>query len=480
MSYQVKFWSSFDKRINSTKQPATTGQLYNCIVKSETGIINPTVELTLAATTDPAYTYCQIPAFGRYYWVREWTFTDRKWVATLECDPLGSYKTAIGNSTHYVLRSASAKSEYVIDTFYPAASEGSPLVTQGTTSTWWTVSTNLSSGTFVLGLRGKVETTQPSGGITYVALTPAQFRTLINKIFQNDLQYFLQGGTLDISDTLTRMVFDPEQYVVSCIWHPGSVTSTSTSSGIDIGYWAFSGTYNIVNPTSFYSFTQRIQLPQHPNAASRGKYLNAPPFTMHAVFLPRLGIVDLSGKIPANAADIVVTLNVDPISGQGLYYLYYTTVHNSNTTYLIDMIQVQIGVEVPLSSTARTFSDILSTISSVGNVLGDVASLNFGGAVSDILSCLNIYQPHINDIGAASGYLGIGTADPSVPFLVSQRMLPVDDDPTENGYPYCKSVQLSTLSGYIKVLHGDMEVSGATIGELEAIKNYLEGGFFYE
>ena len=479
MSFKVNFFT-FGKKLNSTSVPAVTGAEFDCVLKDASNMMTPEIKLMTVITSRPTYNLCKITAWNRWYWIREWRFENRLWIATLEVDVLGTYKSDIGAAQFYVLRCASAKSEYVIDNKYPITSQGSPITTQGSTSSWWTVTTNLASGTFVVGLRGLVDTSQPSGGITYVAFTPAQFRTWLNKVFQNDMQYFIQGGSLDISDTLARMVFDPEQYVTSCIWHPGSITSTSTSNGIYMGYWQFTGTYSIVNPTSFASFTQRIQLPTHPYSATRGKYLNGAPYSTHAVFLPRYGLMDLSSSIPANAVDIVVELHVDPISGQGLYYVYYTTVHNSSTTYLIDIIQVQIGVEIPLSSTARTLGDTITNLSTAGSFAKDIVTGNILGAAGDILSGLNVYQPHINDIGKASGYLGISTADPSVPYVVTQRMYPCNEDPTENGYPYCKVETISNLSGFIQVLHGDIAIQGATIGELETLKNHLETGFFYE
>ena len=64
----------FPKRTNSTKRP-TSGTPYSIEVKSPCNIINP--EIKIATNANPTgYNYCYIPTWGRYYWVKNWTFSD--------------------------------------------------------------------------------------------------------------------------------------------------------------------------------------------------------------------------------------------------------------------------------------------------------------------------------------------------------------------------------------------------------------------
>lgn len=479
MSYKVKFFI-FSKRLNSTKIPSTAGTEYNCIIKSESGLSNPTVELVLAPTWSPSYNYCNIPAFGRWYWVREWTYSERKWIATLECDPLASFKTYIGNSQPYVLRSSYEKDTRILDTNYPITTEVQRS-SETTVGDWFSNFYDMSSGAFIVGLRGRVNAAQTAGGITYLAMTLAQFKSFTDELFSSSLNNYLAGGAqLDISDTLAQMIFNPAQYVSSCMWLPSMPSSQSNATSFTVGWWSFSlSGVKIMSAASGLAYQQDFLIPsthEHPQV-SRGQYLNAPPFTQRILALPRYGIVDISGAVPANVNKIRVDLTIDPISGQGIYTLSYNVIGD---TYLqvFDQIQCQIGVSLPLSSNEVTIQEALSSVAGVAAGTQAALSGNFAGAVANIGSSFTVLQPHINDISAASGFLGY--QEIKSPKLINFYKLVADADPTEDGQPLCKIRQISNIPGYIKCLHGDEPIYGATAGEMEKIKEYLEGGFFYE
>ena len=114
MAFVVNFYN-FAKRENSTARPSG-GTSFNCILKSESSIINPTIELQLSIDTAPSYNYAYIPSYNRYYFVKEWTFNNRLWSASLSVDVLATYKTEIGNSFLYVTRSSAAFVRSIGDT----------------------------------------------------------------------------------------------------------------------------------------------------------------------------------------------------------------------------------------------------------------------------------------------------------------------------------------------------------------------------
>lgn len=481
MSYKVNFYS-ITKKSNSTLVPTGDGAEFNCIIKTESGFINPSVTLVQAATWAPTYNYCKIPAFGqRYYWVREWRYAERGWTAELEVDVLASYKTAIGAASFYVLRAASDYDGSIVDVHYPMktnATQDTILPTDVTK--WWTFQNDITSGYFVVGLRGYVQSGQTAGTTTFVIFTPTEFKAFTRKVFDSQMTDFVSGSPLDISDTLAKMIFDPTKFVASCIWVPGSPTGYNQATGINVGWWTFAGTYKVASPGTKISFqAKNYTLSSHPLAATRGKYLNAPPFTNRNIYLPRVGLVDINDKIPSNAGAVYVTLDVDPISGEGIYGLYWKTLASDNQSYLFDNIQAQIGVEIPLTSTLLTMQDFASGLSSVGNTALNLLTGNILGAAGDIASALSSFSPHPEDIGKHSGFLGYNTSI-HYPYIVEKFNMVVDEDNTENGRPLCKVKQISTLSGYIKVLHGDIAIFGATANELDLIRDYLEGGFFYE
>ena len=171
-------------------------------------------------------------------------------------------------------------------------------------------------------------------------------------------------------------------------------------------------------------------------------------------------------------------LTVDPISGQGLYKLYYELIGEA-TSVLFDTIQCQIGVEMPLSSNQVTIQEAASAVTSFAAAAANIASFDGLDAIANVASALSVLQPHINDISSASGFLGY-TNDAGAVFLVSRFMQTSDEDNAEQGKPLCKIRTAANLGGYMQVLHGDVEISGAMEAELAEIRNITESGFFYE
>lgn len=481
MAYKVRLYG-FSKKSNSTKIPSSGGVEYDCIIKSESGLLHPSVTFTQIATWSPAnYNYAYIPAFNRYYWVREWHYSDRSWTAEMDVDVLGSYKTQIGNASFYILRASNESDGNIVDTHYPIKSIATQSVTSPTLTTpWWNMSDNVTNGNYIVGVRGFVKTGQAAGTTTFLVLTPSEFKTFTQKIFDSQMTDFVSGQTLDITETLAKMIFDPTKFVASCIWIPGTAAGTSQTSGINVGWWSFAGTYKICSPATFISYTEKyFQLSPHPSASARGDYLNTPPFTYRLIHLPRVGLIDISEKLPANAGVVVVELEVDPISGEGIYKLYWKTNITSREQYQFDEIQVQIGVEIPLTSTLLTMQDFASGLSNVGNTAINLLTGNIMGAAGDFASALSSFSPHPTDIGKHSGFLGL-TNDIGYPYIINKYGLVVDEDNAENGRPLCKVRQVSTLGGYMKVLHGDMEINRANETELDLVREQLEGGFYYE
>ena len=89
MSFEVRMMY-FSKRLNSTLRPPRDGGTeYDCVLKDGSGLVSPVITLNLGLINPPTgFNYCYIPAFNRYYRVREWFFNDALWSAQLDCDVL--------------------------------------------------------------------------------------------------------------------------------------------------------------------------------------------------------------------------------------------------------------------------------------------------------------------------------------------------------------------------------------------------------
>ena len=65
------------------------------------------------------------------------------------------------------------------------------------------------------------------------------------------------------------------------------------------------------------------------------------------------------------------------------------------------------------------------------------------------------------------------------PYVYIDSTLIVEEDLTQLGRPLCQQVTLSTLSGYTLCRDADVKISGTT-SESDAIKDFMNGGFFIE
>ena len=109
MALTVKFWT-YAKQENSTAIPsATPAATFSAVLlKENCSVVNPALQLNVPLTANLYnYNYCYIQEFSRYYFVSDWVWTDGLWTAELEVDPLGSWRTQIGQQSLYVLRAQS-------------------------------------------------------------------------------------------------------------------------------------------------------------------------------------------------------------------------------------------------------------------------------------------------------------------------------------------------------------------------------------
>ena len=107
---------TFSKEKNSTVRPSGDGTRFSCILKDSSGTMAPVIKLDIGLNNSPSgYNYAYIPDFRKYYYVSEWVFEDRLWVAYLEEDTLATWRDYIGNQMFYVLRAANGSDGNITD-----------------------------------------------------------------------------------------------------------------------------------------------------------------------------------------------------------------------------------------------------------------------------------------------------------------------------------------------------------------------------
>ena len=105
---------------------------------------------------------------------------------------------------------------------------------------------------------------------------------------------------------------------------------------------------------------------------------------------------------------------------------------------------------------------------------------NFGGLISSvtsgITSAVNSFMPEVSKSGGTGDFNALSF---EVPYLRYQFQLLVDEDLADNGRPLCENWKPSDIPGFLLVENGLTEING-TDTEADRIREYLEGGFYYE
>ena len=459
----------FPKRTNSTKRPSS-GTDYNVELKAPCNIINP--EIKIASNANPTgYNYCCIPTWGRYFWVKNWTYSDSLWTASLVVDALASYRDQIGSSTEYVVRSSAQYDSSISDSLYPAKA----TVQSVTNAFQGGFAETISEGFFVIGFIAKAPNS--IGAVTYVVMSPGNAKKLSSKLL-TDVSYLSIDNT-EISDSLTKILFNPYQYIVSCNYFPFAIAELTAHlplvSSVDVGWWSVDVPCWILGEdNNKLTKSVSVGIPKHPQAASRGGYCNASPYTDYTIFLQPFGVIPLDASKLWGAATLSIQYMVDLFTGDSILRIF------TNTNQLVHETTAKLGVPIQLSNITfdvPSGGGLLQT--GIAAAFGGLQAALTGGSFSDVGNgILNAAQATNADV-ASKGATGSTIAFDSVPYMVARFKILVDDNNEDHGRPLCKRVQLSTIPGFIMVDDPDIALN-ATAAEIDSVKSYLKNGFFYE
>ena len=474
MSFKVKLYT-IEKRDNSTKQPNTTPVEYDCILKDGCSIFNPAIQLNLGLTDNPSiYNYAEISAFGRYYFIEDWYFSDALWTAHLTVDVLATYKSDIGDSNLYVLRAYSDHNGRVIDNLYPTKT-GCNYDSSPANNPWNT------SGIFVVGI---VTAFAAFGSIDYYVMNAGQLSSMCQALTDPttiiDAAYDFDPAVLPTG--LQLSLVDPMQYIKTCMMLPvsiGDITNHDNDSTITV-YRFPVGTGKKIYPVSRINKSLQFTIKDHPDKSSRGKYVNSAPYSKLTLTIPPFGCIDIDSSVTCDADNLDVDIEVDPITGKGIMII-------SCNSIILNRIEAQIGVPISLSSVTRDYIGAASSaLSGFGGAVAGAAAGAFAGPAgiaagavmgggASIGNAIEALAPRANTIGTTGSF----AANHGACELDFQFFRPVDDDPVHNGRPLCEMKTIKNLSGYILVQDGDVTIAG-TATEDSKIRNYLETGFYYE
>ncbi len=487
--FTVSFYK-FSKKKNSTKRPGSGSLLVSadCVLKDPSGVIAPELYVYLNDETIPANAnYAYIPKFNRYYYVTEWTWNKGAWTVSLTVDSLASFKTEIGASTQYVLRSQSDYDLNVADDIYPFKAafthefksfsvEGSGEL--GDPFPYHTIP----NGYYVVGIINS--DSNAVGSCSYYRFIDSEFKKF-KALLMNVNNYTSDSTEIE----RYRQDFNPISYIASVKWFPCSipVDSGTPISSIPFGWWTLSGSficYRITGAPAVVANAAVIpqnNMPRHPRLNVFGSYLENEPYSKYTLVFNPFGIFPLPALQIARGNSLYLTCSVDPISGEGALRVF-TPFTDGGTTGQVDLVHAttKIGIDIPMAQISRDF--VRNTNSLLG-VVGSVASALLGNVEGIVSAAQGFVDMKASDVPQvqASGSMGslaiyyLSTK----PRLVCEFMQMPDHGPAYYGRPLCKVKQISTLSGFIKC--GNVEIDlPATEQEHNDIIRVMQEGFEYE
>lgn len=462
----------FTKRLNSTAQPTpSAGTSFTCELKDETSFINPILKfrpdhLTSGLFSPSAYNYAYIAYWQRFYYITDWKYINGLWECYLTVDVMASFRTEIGNTSSYIIRSNSAYNGNIIDSFYPAKSDVTIQKTN-VACAWYNVAP--SGGSYILGVIN-YENGNKIGALNYYALTTAQLSSILNYLFTDNI--YNSSSITEMGKGLYKSLFNPFQYIVSCLWFPFSTSAFgSAQAEVKVGYWSTAVQGIIVSSLAEKTFVTAT-LPDHPQLI-RGAYLNRAPYTKHTLYIPPFGCIPIDTNFISIGKYLYSAVLVDHITGQATIRVALSPSSSNLNEYNIMCERTgMIGVPIQL---AQILTDYVNTLSSASDVISSALSFNLGGVFKGLLSAVESQMPKVSTSGANGSFI----ETLQYPQLISEFLNIVNENQTEFGRPLCDTRTISTLSGYIQCGEADHAFSG-TKAENEEINRNLRDGFFYE
>ena len=468
----VIFLHNITKRNNSTKQPLPSeGESFSVQLKDEASFLNPSFKMSPENLTEglfspAAYNYCFVPYWQRYYYITNWTWENGVWSFSCVVDVLASFKYEIGNTSSYIVRAAGDMDGTIIDTFYPAKSNATIMHTS-VASAWYNVAP--SGGSYILGCIN-YQSSNTVGAIAYYALTQSELASVLNYLFTDNI--FNASSITEMGKGLYQSLFNPFQYIVSCLWFPFQTSAFgSTQTAVKVGYWSTGINGIMVSNLAEKTFVTAT-IPSHPQA-TRGAYLNRAPYARHTLYIPPFGSIPIDTNFLTIGNYLYSAVLIDHITGQATIRVAVSQSANNLNEYNI-MCERSSVIGVPIQL-AQILTDYISTINSGADIINSAFSLDLGGIFKGLTSAVESQMPKVSTAGANGSFIECLQQ----PQLISEFLPIVNENRSEYGRPLCAIRTINTLAGYIQCGEDDHSFS-ATKTESEEINRYLSEGFFYE
>lgn len=477
MSYTVKFYT-FSKRANSTKIPGDLADFeFSCELMDGSGLLKPTI--ILKPPINPQnLSYAKIVEFDRFYFVDNWRFLRGLWEADLTVDVLGTYRTEIGNMTCMINRSSFAQNGRIPD---PAAVSEVGVSYAVETNTNNPFAASIANGFYVVGVINNDDNSV--GAVSYYVMTNAQFRTFSAKLLSS-ADYL--GNISDISEQLTKVLFNPFGYIASCVWIPVQPPTSGNVTSIPVGWWEIAATAAKLSATVRSGGTLTISVPKHPDALERGYWLLAEPYSQYYLDFQPFGAVTIPAAALVDCDFLQFNWTVDCITGEGTLRIGANAL--TETVGYCNVLRSQVGVPVQIANSAMGLvaAGAEALESGVDTLLGakfdspagnwfdrleNAVMTTAKGVGAYMLSKVSPLQSLGSNGAYTAGFFPVRLTG------TFSRIAAQNND--EMGRPLCEVRKISTIPGYVEIASPQF-AGGCTDIERDTVNRLLMGGAYYE
>lgn len=497
----ITLYKDFHKKPNSTKQPVAgqTDLAIEGYIKDKCGMVNPVIQFK-RFTNDAVpgnFSYAYITEFNRFYYVNDWFFSDGMWEAHMTVDVLATFKTSIGNTSAYIERTSNATYQDggIADKLYPAKTHTMNSIINFA-PIWKKTGLSNANYTYIIGVVGSG---YPDAAVVYYALSRTQMGDLLSFLFSNG--YYTGAGFDQMTLSTAKAMYNPLQYITSCFYFPIDINDiipfTLRLEDIDLGPFPITSANKqgyLLGDMAVLRFSNDIDLSlaAHPQASSRGSYLNYAPYSRWTLFIPPFGTIpiDTSYFQVQNGDHLYLEYILDGATGKGrLIVCQYEQTGTYWAKTVIGEYQTLFGIPVELAQISVDYlqaaSTTLSTIAGAATTAAGIATANpfmaAGGLAMTLNSVGNALESAMPQL-MTKGANGSAIAFPGVPGLSVQCFNMVDDYNADLGRPCCRDLQISTVgTGGYYVKCAEVNIDFVCLNEeKDDITGHLLSGFFFE
>ena len=440
----------FSKRKNSTKRPAAgQGTSVSCLLKSDTTFQNPTFKLKLSLDHALSYNYLQWA--DHYYFIGSITSisNDMVEISATE-DVLATYRTEISNYTCFIERS-SKQNTLANDRMYIPTND---WVRQGSIIAQ-------PIDTFVNGYAPNylMRTVSLEGVNTYY-IRGEQMKDLFSFMYT-------YGSIPDVIDSaLTRLFFNPFQYILDLKWLPIRVDKfLNLLDTVKLGYWDSNTNAYLIGDGSC-SFSYNLSLDNPLYADTDFRFYN-PAFSNYRVKLPFVGIIPIN-PAKTHKGQLKATYNFDAVSGMADVWLTSGTDEYAH-------FQCQLAVPVQIGYASSNIGQFTTSLIDIGTSL---ASNNPIGAIKNTVDAFqSVTSPEPNMVGTVGNITSIlNNMDAN---SICYACKSIDPDGSSEGYVDGNVRSISSLRGFVKCRNASIQIAGFE-GDQDQVNGFLNNGFYFE